>query len=649
MPVPSGIMVRVAAAIVEVHGRCRDDRRRTCPRGSARVIVTAQTTVHTLLHEYPFLDAFLQAYGHDMTAGAASDTHRKIGRMVDLEDVARAAGVSLPLLLGALRAEVRRVTGETPTQRVPTEGVLSDLVGHGARQNILDQPVSESIGAQRANTFVASEGAEVVAPVGHPVHTLAAELHAIAQVAARLRVQVDRLGLLSEPAVWLNARAQLRRSLAELAEVERHLQRVENLIIPLLTASGSAAARFVEDDYVQVRDRLEQATAAAVAEQGRGVPGLCARLLAALDALIYKEQHILLPLAMARISRQQWVVVRATEEDYGWTLIGRPPPWPGSGSTLRRPPDDSTKGGSMSMITLATGTLSAAQLSLVLMRLPLDLMFIDANDVIVYFSGGQRVLAAKPTFLGRRLQDCQTADDGGGADVQSLLDALRAGLRDEVEFWHPLRGRFVVSRYVALRDHSGIFRGVLQTNQDVRALRLRTPRGFFDAPRTGSAVRAVNPLTDGVHAAANELALDHGALTAEQLDLLVAALPVDFSVADEHDTLLQFAGTVYATCDRGVIGGSLQACHPAGSQAALAQILAAFRAGRDEPFEELVQSRGGSWHYVAYLPLRHSDGVYRGILEVQQDVTAIRALTGEFRLSDWQAGNAGRPGAPDTT
>jgi DUF438 domain-containing protein len=198
-----------------------------------------------------------------------------------------------------------------------------------------------------------------------------------------------------------------------------------------------------------------------------------------------------------------------------------------------------------------------------------------------------------------------------------------------------------------LRDDSGIFRGVLQTNQDVSALRLLAPRGFFDAPRPDSAVRGVSPLTDGVHAAADELALDYGALTVAQLDLLIAALPVDFSVADEHDTLLQFAGTVYATCDRNEIGGSLQACHPAGSQAALARVLAAFRAGRDEPFEELVEGRSGGWHYVAYLPLRHSDGVYRGILEVQQDVTGIRALTGEFRLSDWQAETAGWPAAPE--
>ncbi|MGO8683242.1 MAG: PAS domain-containing protein [Thermoleophilia bacterium] len=616
--------------------------------GSAWVFLTAQTTVDTLLQDYPFLDEFLHAYGHVTAADAAPDTRRKVGRMVDLEYLARAAGVSLPVFLGAVRAEVRRVTGETPTWPVAEEALRDGhRPGGETLARVVDEPAGEHLGAQRVGAFVTREGAEVVAPLGHPVHTLSAELQAIARVAAGLRVQVDRLGVPADRAVWLHLRAQVRRSLIDLAEVEKHLRRVENLVLPLLTASGSAVAHLVEDDHGRVRDRLEHAAAAVLAERPRAVPGLCARLLAVLDALIYKEQHILLPLAMARISRQQWLVVRAAEQEYGWTLIGEPSSWPGSGSTLRRPPSISTNGGSMSTIPLASGTLSAAELSLVLMQLPLDLMFIDADGVIVYFSGSQRVLAAKPTLLGRRLQDCQAADDGVGAGVQRVLDALRAGIRDEVEFWRPVRGRCVVTRYAALRDDSGIFRGVLQTNQDVSALRLLAPRGFFDAPRPDSAVRGVSPLTDGVHAAADELALDYGALTVAQLDLLIAALPVDFSVADEHDTLLQFAGTVYATCDRNEIGGSLQACHPAGSQAALARVLAAFRAGRDEPFEELVEGRSGGWHYVAYLPLRHSDGVYRGILEVQQDVTGIRALTGEFRLSDWQAETAGWPAAPE--
>ncbi len=38
---------------------------------------------------------------------------------------------------------------------------------------------------------------------------------------------------------------------------------------------------------------------------------------------------------------------------------------------------------------------------------------------------------------------------------------------------------------------------------------------------------------------------------------------------------------------------------------------------------------------IQYFALRDEDGTYRGVIEVSQDVTAIRKLEGERRLLNW--------------
>ncbi len=45
---------------------------------------------------------------------------------------------------------------------------------------------------------------------------------------------------------------------------------------------------------------------------------------------------------------------------------------------------------------------------------------------------------------------------------------------------------------------------------------------------------------------------------------------------------------------------------------------------------------GGRFIHIRYLGVRAKAGTYRGCLEISQDVTGIRALSGEKRLLDWK-------------
>ncbi|MBN2737342.1 MAG: PAS domain-containing protein [Spirochaetales bacterium] len=52
------------------------------------------------------------------------------------------------------------------------------------------------------------------------------------------------------------------------------------------------------------------------------------------------------------------------------------------------------------------------------------------------------------------------------------------------------------------------------------------------------------------------------------------------------------------------------------------------------PADKACQPRGKFIH-IRYFAVYDAAGEYKGIIEVSQDVTGIRALTGERRLLDW--------------
>jgi len=131
------------------------------------------------------------------------------------------------------------------------------------------------------------------------------------------------------------------------------------------------------------------------------------------------------------------------------------------------------------------------------------------------------------------------------------------------------------------------------------------------------------------------LALNTGALTLEQVDLLLRNLPLDVTFVDEQDGVRYFSQTRERIFSRtpAVIGRKVQNCHPPQSVSRVQQILDDFRSGSRDTAEFWI-NLGGRMVHIRYFALRSEDGAYRGTLEVTQDVTGIRALQGERRLLD---------------
>lgn len=125
-----------------------------------------------------------------------------------------------------------------------------------------------------------------------------------------------------------------------------------------------------------------------------------------------------------------------------------------------------------------------------------------------------------------------------------------------------------------------------------------------------------------------------GSLTPEQVKLVLRELPVDISFADENDVLVYWSGSTYKTCDPRYIGRDIRDCHPEHALACLEEILGAFKSGSKDVAEGWEQE-GAHFSHTRYRAVRDKTGAYRGILEVNQELSGLRALEGERSLPGW--------------
>ena len=123
----------------------------------------------------------------------------------------------------------------------------------------------------------------------------------------------------------------------------------------------------------------------------------------------------------------------------------------------------------------------------------------------------------------------------------------------------------------------------------------------------------------------------------QRATMIFDSLPLDITYVDENDKVRYFnrAKDRFFPRSPAVIGRDVRNCHPPESLHIVEEIVNKFRSGERDEAEFWITLRGKFIH-IRYFAVRSEEGEYRGVLEVSQDVTGIRALEGERRLLDWE-------------
>ncbi len=131
--------------------------------------------------------------------------------------------------------------------------------------------------------------------------------------------------------------------------------------------------------------------------------------------------------------------------------------------------------------------------------------------------------------------------------------------------------------------------------------------------------------------------LPSGSLTVPELTALLNAIPFDMTFVDKDDTVRYFTQgreRIFAR-SRAILGRKVQLCHPPSSVDTVERILEDFKSGKEENAAFWIELQGKFIH-IEYFALRGDNGEYLGTLEVSQNLTEKRALTGERRLLTYE-------------
>lgn len=333
---------------------------------------------------------------------------------------------------------------------------------------------------------------------GHPIATYRAENRALRN---ELRT------LLREISAWKNdadtARARkVQAAFDSVALVETHYARKENQLFPYLESAGFSGPSKVmwgkHDEIRVVLRQLRSDIAANDADSARQTVKLLAR---SLKRMVFMEEKILFPTAVRKLPEPVWISIRRGESAIGYAWIKPGNLWDpnvatssggytaasgesantttaasasgvsiGKDNPWRKDPEQvATPVHATGGIELATGNLTAEQLNLMLTNLPVDVSFVDENDIVRYYSDNpERIFPRSPGVIGRSVQNCHPPSSVHV--VQKIVDDFKARRRTEAEFWIQMRGKFIHIRYFPMWS-GDTFRGVLEVSQDVTGIR----------------------------------------------------------------------------------------------------------------------------------------------------------------------------------
>ena len=302
---------------------------------------------------------------------------------------------------------------------------------------------------------------------GHPVYTFLAENGAAGRV-------LDKLAEAISASDWEQAREQLQ----ELRKYEVHYVREENILFPFLEKHGftgpSSVMWAIHDDVRAGWKKL--ATLLAGDPDQESVAEVFEPLATAIREMFYKEENILYPTALEKLSGEEWYQIRQQSPATGYCYVQPGDQWPPketaleSALALTGAVAGETPIASAGLLHLDTGTLTPQEINRLLTHLPIDVTYVDAEDTVRYFSQGrERIFPRSPAIVGRKVQKCHPP--ASLHRVQQILDDFRAGRRDEAEFWIQMQGKFIHIRYFAVRDERGAYQGTLEVTQDVTRIR----------------------------------------------------------------------------------------------------------------------------------------------------------------------------------
>lgn len=330
-------------------------------------------------------------------------------------------------------------------------------------------------------------------PENHPLWAYLEEINAVEKVALEADELLKQEKFIKNP--WLGV-------FDSLAEWRTHLSRKQNQLYPMLEDHGfDRPTRIMWTFDDAVRDAISASYALLREDKYEEFLASVPETLAKLRDLNSKELEVLLPTSYKLLSDEEFVRMSKNDHEIGYAIIQAPGLYvvPGiNDSAAQLNGNNSAQGGAAvsneflndlagllskyvgpvggapvgkdAVLDVATGKLTLEQINLVFRHLPVDLSYVDENELVKFYSDTpHRIFPRSANVIGREVKNCHPAKSVH--IVEEIVEKFRSGEQSQAEFWINKPGLFIYVIYTAVRDENGKFRGVLEMMQDCTHIR----------------------------------------------------------------------------------------------------------------------------------------------------------------------------------
>ena len=363
-----------------------------------------------------------------------------------------------------MKAEQELMKEGTPLSEVQRLCDIHSALFHGATREEqianAEKAVEESLQRQKIQAELAKrdsypkkdysdknvKAAALEQIAGHPLHTLTKENEALSVLLEQYKSTHD--GSL----------------IPQIRELSIHYAKKGDLLYPLLKVkygvSGPSDVMWTVDD--EIRDEI--GILFREANHDTSWKERVQAVLKRADEMIYKEQNILFPICAVNFTEDEWKGIYRDSKDYAACFGVENGIWKAAEEQLTA--SAHTAAGE---IVMPGGHLTLEQLTALLNTIPVEITFVDADNVNRYFNEGPKVFKRPGMAIDREVFSCHPPKIE--AMVRAIIEDFRAGRRDVVPVWMEKGGRSMLVRYMAVRDHTGKYVGTVEVVEDMEFAR----------------------------------------------------------------------------------------------------------------------------------------------------------------------------------
>lgn len=285
---------------------------------------------------------------------------------------------------------------------------------------------------------------------GHPLYTFSLENKEIAKVVKECRENVKKD----------YNKEEIHDLIERLQDVAIHYAKKGDLLYPHLkvkySISGPSDVMWTVDD--EIRDEIKL----LLKKQDFDNKWLedFNKLLVRIDDMIYKEANILFPNCATNFADEEWYEIYRDSKDYNKCLGVENVVWEEAESFLK-----GTSKNFDDEIVMAGGHMTIEQLSAMLNTIPLELTFVDKEDVNRYFNEGPKVFKRPGMAIDREVFSCHPPKIE--VQVRKIIESFKNNTADKVPIWMEKNGRTMLVTYMAVRNKAGEYLGTVEIVQDM--------------------------------------------------------------------------------------------------------------------------------------------------------------------------------------